>query len=150
MALSIWQQAQDMRRSWPDFRVLKRGHWKISWEGRLTPFEQAYIVQVCLRRQRKSKDGPLKTPGIPCVTVVEPLLRRRDDNPRENIPHKYHNQECPEMPFLCLYYPDGREWTPRQSVAHTIVPWTIDWLACYEGWLATGKWMGGGRHPEGN
>ena len=30
----------------------------------------------------------------------------------------------------------------------TIVPWTIDWLACYEGWLATGEWAGGGIHTD--
>ena len=36
--------------------------------------------------------------------------------------------------------------TLAYTVARIIVPWTIDWLACYEGWLATGEWTGGGRH----
>ena len=148
MALTIWQQAHNMRRSWPDFRVLKRSHWEICWEGRLKPFEQAYIVQICLSRQRKCENGRVRSTKIPRVMVVDPLLRRRDESAREPIPHKYLNQDRPEMPFLCLYYPDAREWSGRQSVDRTIVPWTIDWLACYEGWLATGKWMGGGRHPE--
>ena len=52
------------------------------------------------------------------------------------------------MPFLCLYDPDAGEWHPGMSIARTIIPWTIDWLACYEGWLATGEWTGGGHHPD--
>jgi len=33
-------------------------------------------------------------------------------------------------------------------IALTTVPWAADWLACYEGWLATGRWHGGGRHAR--
>lgn len=32
-------------------------------------------------------------------------------------------------------------------LSQTIVPWSADWLACYELWLMTGRWTGGGRHP---
>jgi len=53
----------------------------------------------------------------------------------------------PERPILCLYDPATNEWSPDKAIAKTIIPWTIDWLACYEGWLATGEWTGGGRHP---
>ncbi|ADJ23865.1 hypothetical protein Hden_2064 [Hyphomicrobium denitrificans ATCC 51888] len=33
-------------------------------------------------------------------------------------------------------------------LSETTVKWTIDWLACYDGWRATGKWAGSGRHLE--
>jgi hypothetical protein len=49
-------------------------------------------------------------------------------------------------PVLCLFDPSACEWTPCDLLAETTVPWTIDWLACYEGWRATGEWTGGGRH----
>ena len=28
------------------------------------------------------------------------------------------------------------------------VPWTIEWLAAYEGWRTTGQWTASGRHLE--
>lgn len=33
-------------------------------------------------------------------------------------------------------------------IANTILPWTSLWLYYYEIWLGTGKWEGGGDHPE--
>jgi hypothetical protein len=39
------------------------------------------------------------------------------------------------------------EWTVGMSIANTIVPWTSEWLAHYEIWLATGDWQGGGEWP---
>ena len=32
-------------------------------------------------------------------------------------------------------------------IADTIVPWTAEWLAHYEIWLATDDWRGGGVWP---
>ena len=83
--------------------------------------------------------------GTPKVTVIQPRLHRREEEPDRPIPHHYVNKDDPELPLLCLFDPDAAEWDPSMSIATTIVPWTIDWLACYEGWLATGEWTGGGR-----
>lgn len=144
MILSTWKQAEIMRRAHPRFKVLRRTHWWVLWEGPLRPLSQTYKVQVLLQRdQNRKKSAPAR---FPRVIVIDPLLCRRVENPSEPIPHHYPNQEHPELPFLCLYDPDTQEWHPGRSVAQTIIPWTIDWLACYEGWLATGKWTGGGRH----
>ena len=110
----------------------------------MRPLSQTYTVQVFLYQDKnhpKSANWP-----IPLVTVAEPLLRKRPEDPSDPIPHHYLNPDRPEMPFLCLYDPDAREWHPGLAVAQTVIPWTIDWLACYEGWLATGEWTGGGRH----
>ena len=85
---------------------------------------------------------------MPMVTVLDPLLHEREEKPDDPIPHLYRNQDQPHFPLLCLYDPAAHEWHPGRAVAWTIIPWTIDWLACYEGWLATGEWTGGGRHSN--
>ncbi|ACP23444.1 hypothetical protein NGR_b19970 (plasmid) [Sinorhizobium fredii NGR234] len=50
-------------------------------------------------------------------------------------------------PRLCLCDPAADEWDATMHLSRTIVPWSADWLACYELWLMTGRWTGGGRHP---
>ena len=146
MGLTVRKQAEIMRRSWPDFRVLEQNRWSICWEGILRPLCQKYRVQISLLRKRKNRDSRAKLSTLPSVRVIDPLLHRRVENPSDPIPHHYPNRDCSEQPFLCLYDPAKNEWHSRLTVARTIVPWTIDWLACYEGWLATGEWTGGGRH----
>lgn len=142
--MSTWEQVRLMRRIWPAFKVLHRTRWLVRWEGPLRPLSQTYTVQVLFQRRKNYNRSD--TAPIPQVTVISPLLRRRPEDPSDPIPHHYPNRNFPELPILCLYDPDTREWHPRLPVADTIVPWTIDWLACYEGWLATGEWTGGGRH----
>ena len=145
MSLTIWKQVQLMRRQWPNFHVIARRRNDAQWEGQLQPLCQTYTVHVSLSRARLQDGAELRRP--PCVTDINPLLRRRAQDPSEPIPHHYTNQNCTSLPILCLYDPDAREWHPGLAVAKTVIPWTIDWLACYEGWLATGNWTGGGRHP---
>ena len=141
--LTTSDQVERMRKAWPTFRVLYRTRCDVSWKGELRPFCQTYTVQMQYHRalDRRNIDRYL-----PRVAVMNPLLHRRNETPREPIPHHYPNQHHPEFPFLCLYDPMAHEWHAGRSIAGTIVPWTIDWLACYEGWLATGEWTGGGRH----
>lgn len=54
----------------------------------------------------------------------------------------------PYLQLTPLYDPAKDEWDHSMLISETIVPWTLDWLACYELWLMTGRWTGGGRHPE--
>ena len=135
-----------MRRKWPSFRVLHRTARTVCWQGQLRPLSQVYTVQVFLRLEQKDNSDRSFLPV--CVTVMKPMLRRRIEAPNEPIPHHYPNPHRPDLPLLCLYDPAAHEWDRPRVVANTVVPWTIDWLACYEGWLATGEWAGGGRHPE--
>ena len=105
------------------------------WEGEIRPLQKTYTVGVALR---------LAAPD-PMVVVLRPQLRGRRENPDEAIPHVYTNPVNPLQPLLCLFHPPTDRFDPRRdSVADTIVPWTTEWLACYEGWLATGTWFGGG------
>ena len=141
------RQVERMRVRWPDFRVVERDRQFVCWEGQLRPLSQCYGVRISLRRRRCRGQGVDTV--LAEVQVIDPLLRRRAEDPRALIPHVYSNPENPKRPLLCLYDPETNEWQAGCVVASTIVPWTIDWLACYEGWLATGRWAGGGRHPNG-
>jgi hypothetical protein len=76
----------------------------------------------------------------PKVYVEEPALRPRDDG--AEIPHVYPG------PRPCLYLPNNGEWTGKEALAETIIPWLLLWLFYYELWHATGVWQGGGEHPQ--
>jgi len=61
------------------------------------------------------------------------------DETDAKIPHRFNDGT------ICLFF--HGEWTAEQPIARTIMPWLLEWLAFYEGWLATGEWQGGGTHP---
>lgn len=146
MNLSIRAQIERMRRVWPDFRVRGATDWYANWEGPLLPLAMRYTVRVSMCFDKALSNAVIRG-YAPRVTVVDPLLRCRTKEPDEPIPHIYPNKYSPDRPILCLYLPGSGEWGFRDAVADTTIPWAIDWLACYEGWLATGEWAGGGFHP---
>ena len=70
----------------------------------------------------------------PAAWLLSPKLQMKDGNyPR----HVYSLGPPPE---LCVFYPDGREWTNKQLIADTFIPWISTWLNAYEYWLITGEW----------
>lgn len=140
-------QIATMRRDWPDFRLTGRAGNRLTWKGYLQPLGMRYLVQVSLSLPKRNRFGS-REGGVPRVTVLTPELRRRAAAPDDRIPHIYPNDRQPERPFLCLYDPARKEWTNNLLVCETIIPWSIEWLACYEAWHATGEWVGGGRHPN--
>lgn len=140
MKQTTMAQVRQMHRKWPEFKVIRRSRERVCWEGELRPFHKTYRIGVALRLA--PPDGGLPNP---LVMALNPRLRGRLESPHEEIPHVYPNPANPLLPCLCLFHPATDRFDPRrQSVANTIVPWTTEWLACYEGWLATGKWFGGG------
>lgn len=116
------------------------------WRGSLIPLATTYTLQVELSLPREVGYSR-RVGGLPRVTVRSPKLARRVADPDAPIPHVYKNEKDPEFPALCLYDPTQKEWNQDQLVAETIVPWSIEWLACYELWHVDGNWVGGGRHP---
>ena len=138
MAYTPWHQSAGMRHGWPNFRSIRISNSSATWRGDLRPLSQSYRVEVTIWRSSARQ---------PHVTVIDPILRTRPGSPVEAIPHHYANPRCPTRPLLCLYDPAEFLWHCGFPAAATIIPWTVDWLACYEGWLATGEWTGGGRHP---
>ena len=146
MTLSIRAQMEQMGQAWPDFKVLRATDWLVTWKGPLRPLAKRYRVRVSMCFGRQLSNAVIRS-YAPRVTVVDPLLRRRPEQPEEPIPHIYPNRRSPDYPILCVYLPGSGEWDWHDAVADTTIPWAIDWLACYEGWLATGEWLGGGVHP---
>ena len=129
-----------MRTKWPGFRVMQRDKQGAAWEGELRPLHKTYTVGIVLQIAPPTLGVP-----NPVVMVLSPRLHGLSDTPDEAIPHVYYNPLNPLLPLLCLHHPPTDGFDPRrQSAADTVVPWTIEWLACYEGWLATGRWVGGG------
>jgi hypothetical protein len=126
LRLSIAQQVLRMKVRHPQFEV----HWKDSvatWRGEIQPtvLSETYRVQIIYR-----------LPNRPVITSLRPTLCCRPGAQR--IPHTYIGNS------LCLYYPKYHEWTPRDFIAETVVPWASLWLFYYEVWHATGVWFGAG------
>lgn len=63
-----------------------------------------------------------------------------------DFPHYYEMKK--DRVKLCLLHPKKFEWSTIDWLEDSIIPWTIEWLLYYELWLITGKWYGGGEHPE--
>lgn len=140
-------QIAAMRRDWPAFRLCRRTGGRLAWRGPLFPLAVSYEVQVELSLPREV-GYRTRVDGAPRVTVRNPQLCTRRAAPNKSIPHVYRNDQEPDFPLLCLYDPAQREWSHDLLVAETIIPWSIDWLTCYELWHVDGDWVGGGRHPE--
>lgn len=76
----------------------------------------------------------------PKVRIVSPNLVRNTQG--EKIPHMYGQRH------LCLYQPKYKEFKNTDFLSDTIIPWITLWLYYYEKWHITGKWLGGGEHPN--
>jgi len=111
-------------RNWPAQPRPRICRGTLSWRGCLqpTPLSPSYTVLLTYQLNQPPK-----------VHVTEPVL---DPGHRDALPHVY------EGDMLCLYTPG--EWRPTMNLAHTIIPWTAEWLLHYEVWRSTDHWEGGG------
>jgi hypothetical protein len=142
--LSADAQIEFMRVDYPSFAVLHATPWSILWRGQLTPYAQPYEVQL----HYCAFSLPLAAVAAKTVhiEVLSPRLKPRSGTSKPSIPHIYPNPIDKTLPRLCLHMP--HEWNPSMSIAGTILPWTVEWLAAYEGWRATGLWLAGGHNSE--
>ena len=147
MIPTIRDQISAMEKEWPGFRVVLDFGWLAIWEGEITPLQLPYRIRI-IYCWGKTLSNAYIVPFGPKVTVIDPILSRREEVPDELIPHHYPNFARPDHPFLCLYDPQEDDWQFTDLIAEKILPWTIDWLTSYEGWQATGEWASGGRHPD--
>lgn len=133
-ALSIDQQRARMKAAWPKFaeRGIDRNQQQVRWVGSCRPQFMPFTLELRYR-----------VLAMPEVRVLKPALIRLPDNPEGALPHVYPPAGDPT---LCLFDPLDNQWDPTMYLADTIVPWAFDWVACYELWLMTGRWTGGGRH----
>lgn len=129
---TLAQQASVLKAKYPN--------WDVQFDavdlvatGKLRPTSrsEAYNIEIQL--------GIMKGDTIQ-VRILNPKLVANVKG--EKIPHMYSQKT------LCLYMPKYAEFKRTDYISDTIIPWTILWLYYYELWHATGKWLGGGEHPN--
>ncbi len=145
--LTIGAQIERMLQLYPDFRV-ESCDWAAIWTGQLRPIRRPYTVRLSYVRRFWIKGLGVEHGYTPIVRLLKPALLVRHPLTGGRPEHLYWDFERLQKSHLCLYDPVAKpaQWIPEHFIADSIVPWTVEWLACYEIWLATGKWEGGGRH----
>ncbi|RWD71691.1 MAG: hypothetical protein EOS37_11255 [Mesorhizobium sp.] len=139
-----------MAEIWPGWPVVKsEGGDAALWSGTLRPNATTYQVDVFYKPPSLLQNVSVRR-AQPRVYVRKPQLVRRPGDPEGIIPHVYWPKGDPEAgdPSLCLFDPEGKEWSTDDYLAETTIPWSALWLNWYEGWLVTGKWLGSGRHEN--
>lgn len=123
------RQVRELQRLWPMLMVQVTGtKLVVLGEVQPTPLSDTYRVRIVYVFAEP-----------PEAYVDDPVLKPRYDG--APIPHVYPG------PRPCLYLPGSGEWTGKEMIAATIIPWLLLWLTYYELWHATGEWQGGGVHP---
>jgi hypothetical protein len=145
--VSIDKQIAAMTERWPAFEVIQREGMSATWRGPLRPLLQTFTVEINYRAP--SVIELLDNRRLqPRVRILSPRLRPRRGDAAGQLPHVYYVGDGPLDVVLCMFDPDSDEWSPLMTIAETTVPWANDWITSYEGWRATSKWSGGGKHLE--
>lgn len=132
-------QIKAMRDAWPDFAGTRKGDGLIHWSGRVRPRAKPYLLSVLWWPGRIDR---------PYVMVVDPPIQPREPGAYDGIPHLMFNADNPEASGLCLFDPEGKEWTPADLIADTTIQWASEWLHYYELWHVTGEWLAPSVGPE--
>ncbi|GLR88206.1 hypothetical protein GCM10007857_49180 [Bradyrhizobium iriomotense] len=143
---SVDEQDAEIRRLFPDFRLTAHADWIAVWEGPLRPASKTYRVRIVHFRRTIFEGWTLDNPYV-TVHVVDPLVGAEMLANETLLPHVYWNDRNPAWPALCLWDPKEMFWTPKMSIATTIIPWTSEWLLFFEYWQISGEFLGPGRHP---
>jgi len=144
---TLSEQIRAMARDWPAFEAVQFSPRHVTWCGPLTPLARPYMVTIdyTLVSGTARPEEPLA--GIPLVRVLSPCLEQNWNVLEEApLPHVYFDSADISRSALCLFDPAMGQWSPADLIAFTTIYWALDWLQCYEGWQATGRWFGGGRH----
>jgi hypothetical protein len=121
--LSRTQQAFALRACFPEASITISNNGLV-WRGHVQPTvaSRVYYVEVIYVGAE-----------YPRVFVLDPPLEKNGEGV---LPHFFHEGA------ICLH--ERHEWQPGMRIVDTIMPWTAEWLAHYEIWLATGHWFGDG------
>lgn len=119
---TLAQQIQCVHDLFPNFKHSVNIREKtVTWRGVLqpTPKSEKYGVFVKYR------------------LMVYPKVWVKSPNIDLSCKHIY-----PQDNSLCLFYPKDNEWSAKDFIGETIIPWTAEWLMFYELWKKTGIWYG--------
>jgi hypothetical protein len=124
---------------WPNFdhEVDQNGY--VEFIGAVRPFQKEYEIGIWWKVGSEFK---------PWVYLINPRLTPRVGQSYEQIPHLLYYEKNPEMSGLCLFDPDGDEWSNKLLIANTTLPWAVEWLQFYEFWHFDGIWRGKSVGPE--
>lgn len=132
--------AQNARMAkWPLLKLSRLKGAMVSWEGPVRGFQKQYVIEVF---------WDSASPNKPYVVLRKPQLHPRECETFQEIPHLLFWTERPELSGLCLFDPNGEEWSNKRLIADTTIPWAAEWLMYYELWHIDGVWRGGGVGPE--
>lgn len=120
-----------MKEKYPSFDGKKDAQGTLSWIGILRPKSVNYSIAILWHPKL----------SLPYVRIIDPPLKPRSEEGFENIPHLIYDQENPQQSGLCLFDPEGHEWSNVDLIAETTIPWTAEWLLYYELWHLTGDWL---------
>lgn len=126
-------QIAAMRRLWPQFKLEKRPNGLLIWTGIIQPKAQQYAIIVVWKAELLDR---------PYVGILSPAIKPRPNCTYEQIPHLIFNTKNPEQSGLCLFDPDGNEWSESDLIAETTMLWASEWLLYYELWHLDGRWLG--------
>ena len=145
---SLMAQAQAMFRRWPQFvPTLGTGPHSVVWFGDLKGLERTFRLSVQYGLPRPDTTDRYRV--MPLVRVLRPsVVMNWEAEEEAPLPHVYFEGPDYRLSPLCLFDPEAGEWTANMLIANTTIPWASRWLACYELWEATGRWVGGGRHEQ--
>lgn len=132
---SAHAQMAAMQNTWPAFVGQKYGDGTMAWAGVLQPKARCYVVEVYWNPRVFDR---------PYVIVADPPIEPRPGTDYVDIPHLMFNDAEHTRSGLCLFDPEGQEWTPADLIAETTIPWTSEWLHYYELWHLFGEWLGPG------
>lgn len=140
--LSAAQQVREVARKFPTLKLVHNFGWLIIWEGTLRSFSAEYRIRIFWHRYWP-EDWKLPV-HRPQIFMIDPPM---EDRPDGRVPHAYPGVRSRS---LCVFDPASEDdWDHSQSIADTIIPYTIQWLCTYELWHLTGDWNAPGRHPDG-
>ena len=141
-------QVQAMEMDWPQFRPsLGLGAKSVVWFGDLKGLERPFHVSVEYGAPIPGRIDRFRL--MPVVRVLRPALVLNWDAQEEApLPHVYFEGPDIRLSPLCLFDPKAGEWNASMLISNTTVGWAARWLAAYEFWETTGRWIGGGRHDE--
>src|SRR4051794_33170391 len=116
---SLSAQIARMDARWPEFRFDQLQGSMVRWVGPLRGFQKKYVIAV-----HWDAEGPEK----PYLLLRQPTLRPGEGMTFEQIPHLIYHSEHPELSGLCLFDPNGSEWSNKLLIANTTIVWAGEWL----------------------
>ena len=145
---SLTAQIHSMTRLWPQFTLVSlRENESAIWLGELKGLDRPFSISIEYDLPVPDQYEPFR--DMPLVRVLEPsLVVNWDAQDEAPLPHVYFEKPDIRLSPLCLFDPAAGEWDPSMFISRTTVWWAARWLAAYEFWEMTGRWIGGGRHPE--